>query len=198
MSTVNGVPVTVRGTWLDTCRAAGVDVPTLCHDGRVRPGGHCRACLIEVDGRFVPACSTPAHAGQAARTDTEALRAYRRDLGELMLSESRPAGRAGATIAQWGADGSRYGLAAASDRRDASHALLRFEADRCILCRICLRVCEEVEGNFVFAIEGRGADSRLGWGGGELAATDCTACGACIPACPSGALGAAERALPRE
>jgi len=57
---------------LDATRAAGVDVPTLCHDDRVGPAGVCRACLVRADGAVVAACTTPAGAGmQVTTTDPE-------------------------------------------------------------------------------------------------------------------------------
>lgn len=190
MSTVNGKHVAAQGTWLDTCRAAGADVPALCHHDPLGPGGRCGACMIEVDGRMVRACATPANEGRDAVTDGPALREYRRDLGELMLSEGAPAGDAGKLVAAWGADGSRYGHAPRDDRHDASHPAVRFDARHCILCRRCLEACAFVAGEFVFAIEGRGAGTRLAWGGGPLADTSCVSCGACVTACPSGALTA--------
>jgi formate dehydrogenase alpha subunit len=126
-------------------------------------------------------------------TDTEALRAYRRDLGELMLSESRPAGPVAAILSAWGADGSRYGAPALRGVQDRSHAYLRFELDRCILCRRCVRACDEIQGQFVYAIEGRGAESRLAWGAGSFAASACVSCGACVTSCPTGAIMDSDR-----
>ena len=187
MSRVNGKPVAPHGSWLDTCRAAGVDVPAMCADDALAPGGHCRACLIEVDGRLVPACSTPARAGAIAVTDSAALREYRRDLGELMLSEARPRALAAKRIVEWGADGTRYARREGPATSDHTHHYLRFDAERCILCRRCVRTCAAV-GRFVFAIEGRGAASRLAFGGAPLSASACDACGACIPECPAEAI----------
>jgi formate dehydrogenase alpha subunit len=54
-------------------------------------------------------------------------------------------------------------------------------------------VCEEVQGQFVYAIAGRGERSELVWGPGAFSDTDCTSCGACVQACPSGALTDVDR-----
>ncbi len=194
MLTVDGRAAPSAGTILDACRAASADVPDLCHDGRVGDGGHCRACIVEVDGRCVAACTTPAREGAVVRTDTERLVHYRRDLAELVLSESRPGGRAAETLRAMGGTGERYGRApAAAATRDASHPLLRLDLGACILCRLCTRACDEVQGQFVFAVEGRGASTRIAWGGGSFAETDCVACGACASACPTGAISDADR-----
>jgi formate dehydrogenase alpha subunit len=197
--TVDGRPVPARGSLLDSCRAAGLELPAFCHDDRLSAGGHCRACLVEADGRLVPACTTPAHEGMTVATGSERLREYRRDLAELMLAESQPQSWVGALLAGWGADGRRYrarqaGPAAAP--ADRAHPYLRLDLSRCILCRRCVRACEEIQGQFVYAIEGRGASSRLAWAGGRFADSPCVACGACVTACPTGAITDADRERP--
>ncbi len=93
MMQIDGRSVDARGTLLDACERAGAGVPALCRDERVSAGGHCRSCIVEVDGRHVAACTTPARAGAHVRTDTPALRGYRRHLLELMATEARSAGR---------------------------------------------------------------------------------------------------------
>lgn len=188
MIRINGIEIAAQGSVLDVCLAAGADVPHLCHDDRLSRTGHCRSCLVEMDGRFVAACSTPARDGAAITTESDALRAYRRDLGELMLSECEPHGKAGLRLAAWGADGSRYGRMARNGQRDTSHPFIHFDAEACILCRKCLRACEELQGQFVYAVEGRGSAAHLAWGGMPFVETDCVSCGACVSVCPSGAL----------
>ncbi|MBI5504983.1 MAG: formate dehydrogenase subunit alpha [Deltaproteobacteria bacterium] len=192
---LNGRDVAGGGTLLDVCRRERVAVPALCHDDRVEPGGHCRACMVEVDGRLAPACTTAATDGAVVDSDSARVRDYRRDLGELMAAESEPRARVAALVQEWGVQGSRYRRDAlhATPLRDTQHPFLRLDMSACILCRLCARVCAEVQGQFVYAVEGRGAGARLSWGPGAFSDTACVACGACVSACPTGAISDVDR-----
>jgi formate dehydrogenase major subunit len=101
MMRVDGREVAARGTLLEACRAAGAEVPALCHDDRLSRGGHCRSCLVEVNGRCVAACTQPAREGLDVRTQSAKLAAYRRDLGELMRAEAEPRREADAALRAW-------------------------------------------------------------------------------------------------
>src|SRR5262249_10395060 len=155
-------------------------------------GGHCRACLVEVNGRVVPSCVHDAVDDAEVSTETPRLQAYRRDLGELMRAESEPRGRVRGALETWGVTGERYGRAASRERRDASHPYLRVDLNACILCRRCVRACEEIQGQFVYAIEGRGRGSRLAWGADRFVDSACVSCGACVTTCPTEALSSVD------
>ncbi len=193
-------------TILDIARRAGADIPTLCYDPRLEPGGLCRLCMVEIDGRpgFVPACAFPATDGAYIRTETSALADYRRRLLELTLSEI-PAGECRhcaeiapcelhALAARYGASPGRFAGATSGARADDGNPFILRDYDRCIYCYRCTRVCNEVEQAHAIAPGGRGFATRITtlFDRG-LMDTPCTFCGQCVNTCPTGALADLQR-----
>jgi len=89
--TINGREVAVHKgkTVLDACRAAEVDVPTLCHDPQLKPYGACRLCIVKVEGlRGLPtACTTPAADGMKVTTEDAEILDVRRWTMQLLLAD---------------------------------------------------------------------------------------------------------------
>lgn len=189
-------------TLLAVLRRAGRPVPTLCHDDRLVPHAVCRLCVVEVAGseHLVPACATPVRDGMEVRTASPAVEAHRRMTLEL-LARHYPAAAGGAAGESEVARLLRaYGIAAAPPAAapvavDESHPYIRVDMARCIDCRRCVRICDEVQGQGVWQEWNRGDRTVIAPDSGTtLRASTCVACGACVTTCPSGAL---EDAMPR-
>ncbi len=188
-------------TILEVARANGREIPTLCYLKGLSAVGACRVCVVELAGtdRLLPACTTPMQEGMSIVTTSAKLDLYRRLAVELLLVERNHicsscvsnghcelqslAQSLGVTHVRYAYNNPRLPV-------DMSHPRFVLDHNRCILCTRCVRVCAEVEGAHVWEIGGRGIYSRIvsdlkdDWGN----AHNCTACGKCVQACPTGAL----------
>jgi bidirectional [NiFe] hydrogenase diaphorase subunit len=195
------VAVPEGATLLEACRAAGVQLPVLCHLDGLSPVAACRLCLVEVagSGRLLPACATAAAEGMVVHSVTAQLQEFRRMAVELFFAEgnhvcafcvANGSCELQDVAVQVGMDHSRFPYRYPRRSVDASHPLFSLDHNRCILCTRCVRVCDEIEGAHVWDVASRGAQCHIIAGldqpWGEVAA--CTSCGKCVEVCPTGAL----------
>ena len=191
---------------LDVIRERGIRVPTLCHDPRLEPFGGCRLCVVaRRDGRggLVPACATPALKGMIIETSPpEVIEARRRQLQLLLLNhrlecpvcERHGDCRLQDLLYEYGVPESRLPFERVRRPRDEASPVISRDAEKCILCGKCVRLCEEVQGVAAIGIVHRGLQSTV--------ATlmerplDCEFCGQCVNSCPVGALIARPHASP--
>ncbi len=188
-------------TIYEVARANGRYIPALCHMEGLSSAGTCRLCLVEVAGigRLLPACTTPVHSGMSVTTDSENLAHHRLMALELLFVERNHICAVCVsnghcelqTLAQTlGLTHVRFPYNYPRLPVDTSHPRFVLDHNRCVLCSRCVRVCDEIEGAHVWDIAARGINSMLvsdldrPWGDSE----NCTSCGKCVQACPTGAL----------
>jgi formate dehydrogenase major subunit len=182
---------------LDAARSIGVDIPTLCHDERLKPIGSCRMCLVDVEGkpRLVTACNTPLVDGMVVSTHTPALENERRMLLRMLAQDHPAAGLTQAPEKPFYRYARQYGLTESDfngshqSQLDDSHPYIQLDMSQCIVCYRCVRICEEVQCQFVWQVLDRGHETRIVPDSGTtLRESSCVSCGACVDTCPSGAL----------
>jgi formate dehydrogenase major subunit len=183
-------------TILQALNRIGVVLPSLCHDPRVRPGGNCRLCSVEIDGEAhsAAACVRKVAPGMRIQTHTPALEAFRRSMLELLAGRCSPESFVELPEKELHRWMTHYGIgpgaySQSSEGIDESHPHFRFDPAQCIACSRCVRVCEELQGQFVWHVLGRGESDHLAVDKSSLLIdSSCVGCGACVDACPSAAL----------
>lgn len=193
-------------TILNAARSLGIDIPTLCHmkldDLNIenKPAG-CRICVVEVQGRrnLSPACITKCDDGAVVRTHTPRVMNARRTVMEFILSDHPKdcliCAKSGNCDLQSMAH--RLGIreipgqeiaAMSTYRKDTSPSIIR-DLDKCILCRRCEMMCNDVQTVNALHAVNRGFMATVAPAFEQnLEYSSCTYCGQCVAVCPTGAL----------
>lgn len=200
--TINGKIVTAMEgeTIIEAARRSNINIPSLCYLKDVHKIGSCRICVVEVEGAktLQASCIVPVQEGMVVRTNTSRVRKTRKLLYELMLSD-HPKECLSCTRNQncefrklgemIGIDSPRFeGGRSKSFTDDGSPSIVR-DLSKCILCRRCVTICNEIQGVGVLNVQNRGFRTVVGPAEGlALDTVNCTNCGQCTTVCPVGAL----------
>jgi len=204
--TIDGKPVEVEKdtTILKAAKTVGIEIPTLCFfelkDMKIenRPGG-CRVCVVEVKGRrnLAPACTTAVAPGMEVFTHNIRVLNARRTVLELILSdhpaECLTCSKSGncelqSLAQQLGVREIPFQGAQSTYRKDTSPAIIR-DVDKCIMCRRCEMMCNEVQTVGALSAVNRGFMAVVAPAFEmNLEKSPCTYCGQCVSVCPTGAL----------
>ena len=199
--TIDGVKVSVPAgtTVLEAARKANIHIPTLCYLKDINQIGACRMCVVDVGARaLAAACVMPVSEGMVVKTNTPAVRAARKSVLELILSnhkrECLSCVRSQNCELQklskeLGVDENRFAGANIEYPLDNFSPSIVRDPNKCILCRRCLAACRQVQQIGAIGAVERGFKTQIAPAFNKnILETNCIFCGQCINACPVGAL----------
>lgn len=203
---IDNKPVQVENgtTVLQAAKQIGIEIPTLCYfqlkDLNIenKPGG-CRVCVVEIEGRrnLAPSCTTNCTEGMIVHTHSIRVLNARRTVVELILSDHPAdclicpksgncelqdlAHRLGIREISYQGEQSTY-------RKDTSPSIIR-DVDKCVMCRRCEMMCNDVQTVGALSAINRGFTAVVAPAFEQnLDKSPCTFCGQCVAVCPTGAL----------
>ncbi len=182
-------------------------IPTMCQDDRLDNFGSCRVCSVEVARekggltKTVASCHTPVFDGAYIYHNTEKIKRLRKNILELVLTDypsdkvfpekGKKPTEFQKTIADIGIPNVRYpkGKTKIAFEKDNSHPYIKSDLSQCINCYRCVRACEEIQGEMVLGMSGRGFATQIIKGfDSNFDLSACVSCGACVQTCPTEAL----------
>ena len=200
--TINGRKVTAAAgaTVLDVATAAGVYIPTLCHDRKLRPYGACRLCLVSIGGmRGLPAsCVTKVAEGMVVQTETPEISRVRKMILEMIVADhpldcltckANQQCELQRVTAHLGTGPRRMMESSRKTSIDNSNPFYFRDMEKCIMCARCVRACQGLRCVGAIDIAGRGYDARISaFADLPISESNCESCGECVDVCPTGAL----------
>ncbi len=205
--TINDQKVSVEegSTILEAAAKLNIKIPTLCHLNMhnmkmVNKAASCRVCVVEVEGRrnLAPSCATPVSEGMVVKTNTIRCIKARRVVLELFLSnhpkdclvcEKNRDCELQALAAELNIRAIKYKGERAKHPKDISSKSIVRNMDKCIMCRRCETMCNDVQTVHVLSAINRGFDTFIAPSMNlPMDESTCVFCGQCVAVCPTAAL----------
>ena len=201
----HSITVPAGTTILEAATEIGINIPTLCHIDlkgtciKNNPAS-CRICVVEVEGRrnLAPACATKCTEGMVVRTSTLRVMNARKVVAELILSDHPndclTCPKSGNcelqnlalrfNVREMPFNGGELSLR----KREVTSSIVR-NMDKCIFCRRCESVCNDVQTVGALGAVRRGFNTTIAPAfDKKMSESECTYCGQCVAVCPVGAL----------
>lgn len=198
--TIDDIKITVPygTTVLEAAKKVGIHIPTLCFLKDINEVASCRACIVDVRGKLLTACTLKAEEGMIIKTNTPEVREGRKLVVELLLSNHKRE----CTTCIRNENCELQDLAKSLNIRElqyegekskaaidnSSLSVIR-DGEKCILCGRCVNTCGNVQTVHAINFAERGFKAKIAPAYEKpLYETSCVNCGQCIMACPVGAL----------
>jgi formate dehydrogenase alpha subunit len=190
-------------TILEAASENDIYIPALCHHPDLDPSGVCRMCIVEISGRpgQIISCKTQVEDGMVVITDSEDLKHTRQISLELLHANhtqdctnciKNNQCQLQKVTAFVGIDKDRFERMRKNRleiEEDNSNPFFNLDHNKCILCGICIRTCDEIQGVNALDYGYRGYNTVVStFGNKPIKDSVCESCGECVVRCPVGSL----------
>jgi len=189
-------------TVLEAALRNNIYIPNLCNHPDLKPSGVCRLCMVDIDGRGqAMSCLTPVEQDLVVTTENPEINRARRATVSLLLADHPlechhctanndcELQKIAAFVGLSEDNLHRMRRSAQDIPIDSSNPFFNLDHNKCVLCGICVRTCDEIQGVNAIDFMQRGCDTKIAtFGDKPMAESVCESCGECVERCPVGAL----------
>ncbi len=203
--TIDGIKIITDSnkTVLEAALENDIYIPNLCHHPDLEPVGVCRMCMVEIEGRpgQTISCKTSVEEGMNVKTESEDINLIRQTALELIHANhtqdctncnQNNQCELQKVTAYVGIDEERFSRMRKTRphiKIDDSNPFFTLDMNKCILCGICVRTCNELQGVNAIDFANRGHETIIStFGNKGFLESNCESCGECVVRCPVGAL----------
>jgi iron-only hydrogenase group A len=185
---------------IDVAKRYGINIPHLCMHPRLERIGACRLCIVDIEGmpKPVTSCNADIREGMVVKTNTPRVLKDRRTIMKLILANhnyncvtctQNLQCKLQTYAEEMNILENEYKGEVRISEPDFSSTSIVRDNSRCILCRRCIRACNDIQTVYAIGVQNRGFNSEINTPFKvPLSESSCVNCGQCVVVCPTGAL----------